>query len=86
MIQEFLHNTVKHCEARSVSLVLLKEDEFLQLRYEDDGKGMPDSDPMPRVILYRTELMGAVINRSKTSDGLVYQVQIPLKRLFHGNV
>lgn len=86
MIQEFLHNTVKHAEAGSVSLVLLKEDNFLQLRYEDDGVGMPDTNPMPRVLLYRSELMGAEIKRSKTPEGLVYLVQIPLKRLFHDNV
>lgn len=86
MIQEFLHNTVKHGQAKSVSLVLLKEDEFLQVRYEDDGVGMPDEDPMPKVLLYRSELMGATINRTKTQDGLVYLVQIPMKRLFHENV
>lgn len=86
MIQELLHNTVKHGQARSVSLVLLKEEEFLQVRYEDDGIGMADDLPMPRVLLYRSELMGATINRTKTQDGLVYLVQIPMKRLFHENV
>lgn len=86
MIQEFLHNTVKHGQAKSVSLVLLKEEEFLQVRYEDDGVGMPDEDPMPRVLLYRSELMGATIRRTKTQGGLVYLVQIPMKRLFHENV
>jgi signal transduction histidine kinase len=86
MIQEFLHNSIKHGKCHSVSLVLLKEEEFLQLRYEDDGVGMADTEPMPRVLLYRTELMGATINRSKTKDGLVFLVQIPLTRLVHGSI
>lgn len=86
MIQELLHNTLKHANAKSVSLVLLKEDENLHLRYEDDGIGMSDAAPMPKVLLYRSELMGATIIRNSGSPGLVYHVEIPLKRLFNDKV
>lgn len=86
MIQELLHNTLKHANAKSVSLVLLKEDENLHLRYEDDGSGMADTAPMPKVLLYRSELMGATIKRNKGTPGLVYHVEIPMKRLFHDKV
>ncbi len=82
MIQEFLQNTIKHGQARSVSLVLFQEVDYLHLRYEDDGIGMPDAEPMPRVLQYRTELMGATLERSKTSTGLAFTVRIPLKELF----
>lgn len=86
MIQEFLHNTIKHADARMVTLVLLKEDEFLQLRYEDDGIGMEDDEPMPKVLQYRAELMGAILKRTHASQGLVYNVQIPLTRLFNEKI
>jgi signal transduction histidine kinase len=83
LIQELIHNTIKHSKARSISLVLLRENENFFLRYEDDGIGMPDADPMPKVILYRSELMGAIFKRTKLAEGLVYEISVPLKRLFH---
>lgn len=86
MIQELLHNTIKHGQAKSVSLVLIKEGEDLLLRYEDDGVGMLDSLPTPRVLLYRSELMGVTVKRSNLNPGLVYEMKIPLKRLFNEQV
>ncbi len=83
MIQELIHNTIRHGQARAISLVLLKEGDSLLMRYDDDGIGMGDIEAMPRVLLYRSELMGAKIKRSKLSPGLVYEITIPLKRLFH---
>lgn len=82
MIQELIHNTIRHGKAKSISLVLLKENDNLQLRYEDDGTGMPDLSPMPRVLHYRSELMGASVKRAEMSPGLVYEFTIPLNRIF----
>lgn len=83
MIQELVHNTIKHSRAKNVSLVLLKEETTLLLRYEDDGIGMEDHEPMPRVLLYRSEIMGATIKRNKIAPGLVYQIEIPMKGIFN---
>lgn len=41
MIQELLHNAVKHSEGSQVTLVLLEQKGYLYLFYRDDGKGMP---------------------------------------------
>ena len=86
LIQELIHNTVRHGKANSISLVLLRENDILQLRYEDDGIGMPDSSPMPRVLLYRSELMGATVKRALLSPGLVYEFTIPMKRIFNDSM
>lgn len=82
MIQEFFQNTLKHADAQSVSLVMFKEGDNLVLRYEDDGKGISDDAPMPRVIQYRSDLMGAKLTRTNMTKGLAFQLQIPLKRIF----
>jgi signal transduction histidine kinase len=83
MIQELFQNTLKHGEdASSVSLVMFKEGDNLVLRYEDDGKGMDDALPNPRVLQYRSDLMGAKLIRQSLPKGLAFQIQIPLKRIF----
>lgn len=86
MIQEFLQNTLKHANATSISIVLFREGDNLVMRYEDDGVGVPDNAPMPKVILYRADLMGATITRPTTQKGLVYQVTVPLKQVFRESV
>ncbi len=39
IIQELLHNTVKHSGAKKANIKLRSEDHFLILEYSDDGKG-----------------------------------------------
>lgn len=85
MIQEFLQNTFKHANATSISIVLFREGDNLVMRVEDDGVGVPENAPMPRVIQYRADLMGATITRPLTEKGLVYQVTVPLKQVFSEN-
>lgn len=82
MIQELIQNTLKHAKATSATLVMFREDDNLILRYEDDGIGMDEGHGMPKVISYRADLMGATLTRQKTQKGLVFQISIPLKRVF----
>ena len=82
MLQELFQNTLKHAKASSISIVLFRENDNLVMRYEDDGIGMAESDPMPKVIQYRADLMGATITRPSKQSGLVYQVIVPLKQVF----
>ena len=39
IIQELLHNTIKHAKANEILIQLNKEDDELVIQYEDDGKG-----------------------------------------------
>lgn len=86
MIQELLQNTLKHAKAESISLVMFRENANLVLRYEDDGVGMPEGTPLPKVLTYRAELMGATLVRPQAMKGIVFQLQIPLSRVFSERV
>jgi signal transduction histidine kinase len=83
MVQELVQNTVKHSGADTISLVIFREKNRLVLRYEDNGKGMSDDDPMPRVLQYRGELIGAMITRTNTGKGLIFKIEIPTEKVFH---
>ena len=39
IIQEALNNTLKHANAKNISLEIYKKEAFLYLRYQDDGIG-----------------------------------------------
>lgn len=41
IVQELLHNAVKHSEASNVVVILLEQKQYMYLYYRDDGKGMP---------------------------------------------
>jgi two-component system sensor histidine kinase ComP len=40
VVQELLNNAVKHAEAKNVSVMLFREDDYILLLYDDDGVGM----------------------------------------------
>jgi signal transduction histidine kinase len=82
LVQELLQNTLKHARATSVSIVMFKEGDDLLVRYEDDGVGMPEAAPLPKMLHYRCDLMGASLKRIHPEKGLVFQIAIPLKRIF----
>lgn len=47
VIQELLHNSIKHAEASEILIQINKEDDLLVIQYEDDGKGF-DPDKLKR--------------------------------------
>lgn len=85
MIQELVQNTIKHAKATTVSLVIFREQDHFVLRYEDNGIGMKENSPMPKVLMYRSELMGGTIQRPMTAKGVVFKIEIPMEKVFHGN-
>jgi signal transduction histidine kinase len=44
MVQELVHNAVKHSRATEVSLLLIERKGILYLSYKDNGKGMPSPE------------------------------------------
>jgi signal transduction histidine kinase len=82
MVQELVLNTFKHAKASSMTLILLKQDDSFVLRFEDNGIGMADDLPMPKTLKYRTEVMGGQLTREYDQKALVFQVRVPLKRIF----
>lgn len=47
IIQELLHNTIKHAQAREILIQINTEEDELVIQYEDDGKGF-DLDKLKR--------------------------------------
>jgi signal transduction histidine kinase len=41
IVQEAMHNVVKHAQAHNVTIQLVRENEMVKLSVEDDGVGMP---------------------------------------------
>jgi signal transduction histidine kinase len=93
--QEAVANAVKHSGATEISVVMKLEDEMLELRVEDNGKGMPASsrtrgDGMGlRTMHYRAQALQAVLaieprNQGGTMVNCRVQLQ-DLKKLKHLN-
>jgi signal transduction histidine kinase len=43
IIQELLNNTIKHAEAKNITLKFYWENEHVVMSYQDDGKGVPEA-------------------------------------------
>lgn len=87
IMQELLHNTIKHAAATSVTVELNGTAEKLSLLYRDNGKGFDypkvakDSTGIGlRSLTNRTELIdGSIIIESKQDNGSAFLFTIPLK-------
>lgn len=83
IVQELLHNAVKHSAAKKVVVVLLERKQQVYLFYKDDGKGLP---PMPNKtgagtgnLKSRTLLLdGKVRVSSRPGNGTDYFFTLPL--------
>jgi two-component system NarL family sensor kinase len=87
IIQEIIQNTVKHANAKTLKIQLLKENNFLLIRTADDGIGY-DFEKIKSAnklglgllgIFSRVEyLNGTIISPENTSKGTKYNIRIPI--------
>lgn len=88
VVQELIHNIMKHAEAKHVWIKLQRTDSLLSLEIRDDGNGIiPDRDSSKysdslglKNIDSRLEYVGGIITRSANVDrkGTTVSLQIPL--------
>ncbi len=89
IVQEAVHNIVRHADARSVTIVLQVNGSAVQLQVEDDGRGFDpahasrDAVELQRLgllgIRERTELLGGKVEiESAPEKGTRLHVSIPL--------
>lgn len=85
LVQELLNNAVKHSEATTINLHIIKSQESLKLSYSDNGKGFNFTDAYKKrsLGLKNIETRTKIINgttRFETSpnEGLKVEVYIPL--------
>ncbi len=86
MIQEIVHNTIKHAEAGNLQIGLSEEDRHLLLLAKDDGKGfdvekakMESQGLGLKSLESRCEILNGILSmESKPGFGTNYFVKIPM--------
>lgn len=86
MLQEIIHNTIKHAEAKNLQIGLSEEDNSLLLLTKDDGKGFDVEKEKEqshglglKSLESRCEILnGALSMESKPGFGTNYFVKIPM--------
>ena len=86
IIQECLHNTLKHAAATTVSVIIDYREEYTLITVSDDGRGYDLSSvagkrSMGRLNLKeRTDQLGGTLDvKSKSGEGTSITIQIPVK-------
>ena len=85
IIQEMVNNTLKHADAKQIELQINVRQEWLDIRYSDDGKGFDVEEKQEQKtlglqnILSRVKFLnGSVSIESSPAKGCVFIMQIPV--------
>ena len=85
IIQEMVNNTLKHADAKQIELQINVRQEWLDIRYSDDGKGFDVEEKQEQKtlglqnILSRVKFLnGSVSIESAPAKGCVFIMQIPV--------
>ena len=86
IVQEIIHNTIKHAEATLLQIRLLEEDQKIILTSRDNGKGFRYAERLRegqgfglRNLLSRADVMGGELYiDSKEGEGTIYTIEIPV--------
>src|SRR5690242_19400438 len=87
IMQEIIHNTLKHAHAKHLKIALNSEEDYLLVQTKDDGAGFnlarSKVDTMGfglKSIESRVEILGVKVNiETRPGFGTTYFIQIPLK-------
>lgn len=93
IVQELINNTLKHAEASSITLSLLKDGDKISLQYKDDGKGFDQKKVMQnglglRNLENRMEMLSAEGDiYSKPGEGTGFNMSLNLRTThYHGDI
>lgn len=82
IVQEALHNVIKHSNARQVTVDALYSNQYLYLKISDDGQGFDISEETAgsglRNMQSRAKLIGAEWNISSNAQGTLINISIPI--------
>jgi signal transduction histidine kinase len=85
IIQEMVNNTLKHADAKQIELQINVRQEWIDIRYSDDGKGFDVEEKQEQKtlglqnILSRVKFLnGSVSIESSPAKGCVFSMQIPV--------
>jgi signal transduction histidine kinase len=82
IVRELFLNSMKHSEAKNISVQIVKHDKYITLTYEDDGKGYnPEQIKESKGYKDIKELVRAldadVIDDSRENEGVILTFKIP---------
>ncbi|MFT4024630.1 MAG: sensor histidine kinase [Flavihumibacter sp.] len=86
ILQEIVHNTIKHAGAKNLNITMKMKDELLQIVTTDDGKGFDAVEAGSKIrglglnnIVSRTEIIGGKLYLDTApGKGTRFQIDIPL--------
>lgn len=82
IVQEALHNVIKHSNARQVTVDAVYSNQYLYLKISDDGHGFSISEETAgsglRNMQSRAKLIGAEWNISSNGQGTLINISIPI--------
>lgn len=86
ILQEIIHNTVKHAKATSLNISIQKSNKMLLLKTTDDGVGFNYSEKKQVAaglgllsVQSRAELLGGeLLVTSEPGSGTIFEIEIPL--------
>ncbi|MEO8583114.1 MAG: ATP-binding protein [Flavitalea sp.] len=85
LMQEIIHNSLKHAEAKKIDVILKQEGKNLLIKVSDDGHGFVMSEMLKsstghglKNIIHRVDILGGqVFLESEPGKGTVYKIEIP---------
>ena len=87
ILQEGLHNVIKHAEAMNVWLKIFQTKSCIKAILQDDGKGFDTNQKETGLGLnnmkQRTKSMGGTIDWKSSSAGTIINILIPIKHFNH---
>ena len=82
IIQELIHNSIKHSESKKLKLSMEIKAEVLVIRYHE-LLTKPKVFPIPLTINNRIELIEGKIECHDDKDGLTFQIHVPIKDKYY---
>jgi len=90
IVQEALHNIVKHANARNVTITVSQEPDRLLLSIQDDGRGFNPPQERGMGLIGMEErvsaLGGRLVVESAVGEGTLLRVALPLSQVVTANV
>ena len=82
IVNEAVHNAVKHGRAKNIAISFVHEASFLSVKIIDDGEGLPDN-PNPKglglsILKYRSDCLGAELDvENQPGAGVRVELRLP---------
>jgi|GEM_PF-4530298 len=85
IVLEMMNNTIKHAQAKQISIEMTEKDSFFHLAYSDDGIGIGNTSLTSGIglknIVSRVQTLNGQVNIGTPSCGCEIRIRIPVEEL-----